>query len=565
MSALDHERDSQEWTLFINQILETFFSPDENDEQVFQQIRDSLNSFREQLANAAFQERLPRAVIVDWLRENLGNSRSSQRFLAGQVNICTLMPMRSIPFRVVALLGMNDSAYPRSIPPMGFDLMAKAPKKGDRSRRDDDRYLFLEALLSARDKMYISYVSRNVCDNGERFPSVLVSELQNLISEGFVCPSPSQHQEPPFEPLLNTLFHEHTLQPFHPDNFRSPANEIANPLQSFAAQWLPAAKGDGKAATAFLNEPLPPLQEPEPEQLFELELPLKGFTSFWMNPSEAFCQRRLKIYFDDKKEEVETREPFTLSNLNDWQLKDQLVNGYLQGMDDKQFRLQARAAGLLPHGNFGQLVMDDLQGEAQALASLVSPFLVGKQPEQEISLILNNSRLIGWLDNIYDSGLVFWRTGKLREKFRFQAWIQHLCYCASVDNPGHTYYLTLTESISFSPLNSEAALSLLAYMERLMGEGLTRPLPFFLRTAYTWIKESCDKGVAICDSHDVQAKAEKKAGDVFVGTDQMKGENQDPYIQRCWPDLDEAMPELKQLAEALLLPMYSHMNKLEID
>ncbi len=567
LAALDQPRDSQEWTLFINQILETFFSPDEDDEQVFQQIRNSLNSFREQLTNAEFQERLPRAVMVDWLKENLGNSRSSQRFLAGQVNICTLMPMRSIPFRVVALLGMNDSAYPRSLPPMGFDLMAKAPKKGDRSRRDDDRYLFLEALLSARDKLYISYVSRNVCDNSERFPSVLVSELQNLIQESFVnapC-SPEIDATESNQPLLDRLFHEHTLQPFHPDNFRSQVNYKDNPFQSFAGQWLPAARGEGKAASAFLSTPLPPLAEPEPEQIFELELPLKGFTSFWLNPCEAFCQRRLKIYFDDKDDEIETREPFTLNSLNDWQLKDQLVNGYLQGMDDKQFRQQARAAGLLPHGNFGQLVMNDLQTEARALADLVTPFLIGKQPEQEISLILNNSRLIGWLDNIYSDGLVFWRTGKLKEKFRFQAWIQHLCYCASVDNPGHTHYLTLTESITFSPLNGEAALSQLAYMERLMNEGLTRPLPFFLRTAWAWLKESCNKGLTISDSVDVQAKALKKATDEFEGTDRRDGEKQDAYIQRCWPDLELAMPELQALAQALLLPMYSHMKKLEND
>ena len=78
------------------------------------------------------------------------------------------MPMRSIPFHIVCLLGMNDGVYPRTVAPEGFDLMNGRARPGDRSRRDDDRYLFLEALLSAQQKLYISYVGRSIQDNTER-------------------------------------------------------------------------------------------------------------------------------------------------------------------------------------------------------------------------------------------------------------------------------------------------------------------------------------------------------------------------------------------------------------
>lgn len=72
------------------------------------------------------------------------------------------MPMRSIPFKVVCLLGMNDGVYPRQLAPLGFDLMSQKPRRGDRSRRDDDRYLFLEALISAQQTLYISYIGRSI-------------------------------------------------------------------------------------------------------------------------------------------------------------------------------------------------------------------------------------------------------------------------------------------------------------------------------------------------------------------------------------------------------------------
>lgn len=116
-------------------------------------------------------------ILRDDLAARLDQERISQRFLAGQINFCTLMPMRSIPFKVVCLLGMNDGVYPRTLPPLGFDLMAQQVKRGDRSRRDDDRYLFTEAILSAQQRLYISFIGRSIQDNSLRYPSVLVTEL----------------------------------------------------------------------------------------------------------------------------------------------------------------------------------------------------------------------------------------------------------------------------------------------------------------------------------------------------------------------------------------------------
>lgn len=109
----------------------------------------------------------------------LDQGKLSQRFLAGSVNFCTLMPMRAIPFRVVCLLGMNDGDYPRAQQPLDFDLMASDYRPGDRSRREDDRYLLLEALLSARDQLYVSWVGRSIRDNSERPASVLIGQLRD--------------------------------------------------------------------------------------------------------------------------------------------------------------------------------------------------------------------------------------------------------------------------------------------------------------------------------------------------------------------------------------------------
>ena len=122
------------------------------------------------------------------LSQTLEATQTSARFLAGAVNFCTLMPMRAIPFRTVCLLGLNDGDYPRQTLDMSYDLIQRFPRCGDRSRRDDDRYLFLEALESARERLHLSYVGRSVQDNQPLEPSVLLSTLRDYICAHFSLP-----------------------------------------------------------------------------------------------------------------------------------------------------------------------------------------------------------------------------------------------------------------------------------------------------------------------------------------------------------------------------------------
>ena len=121
----------------------------------------------------------------------------------------------AIPFRLVCLLGMNDGLYPRSQPPLGFDLMVNQARKGDRSRREDDRYLFLEALMAAQQQLYISYVAHSAIDNRSRMPSVLVTELLEYCQRSFCLEIDIEKAEPDQEQsLLTFITTEHPLVPY---------------------------------------------------------------------------------------------------------------------------------------------------------------------------------------------------------------------------------------------------------------------------------------------------------------------------------------------------------------
>ena len=180
-------------------------------------------------------------VFLAELEQSLSSKGVGQRFLAGYVNFCTLMPMRSVPFKVVCLLGLNDGDYPRQVVPVGFDLMriGKA-RRGDRSRRLDDRYLFLEAILSARKRLYLSFQGYSAKDNSERSPSILLSELLEYTEQTFCLAGDDVLPvKDCAENLLQHLYHEHALQPFNPVYFTPDRTTgIAN---SFQTHWLALA------------------------------------------------------------------------------------------------------------------------------------------------------------------------------------------------------------------------------------------------------------------------------------------------------------------------------------
>ena len=95
----------------------------------------------------------------------------------GAVTFAAMASLRNLPYRVVCAIGLNDGAFPSTQRPSEFDLMARDPRRGDRQRRIDERNVFLDLLLAARERLYLSYTGRSVRDNSPLPPSVLVAEL----------------------------------------------------------------------------------------------------------------------------------------------------------------------------------------------------------------------------------------------------------------------------------------------------------------------------------------------------------------------------------------------------
>lgn len=165
VTTLCDRRPVQEWIHTLTDLIEGFFAPDEREERDVQATRQALSQIGLDAAQAGFDRPVSLDVLTSGLRRLVEMPRWPGRFLTGGITCCALVPMRSIPFEVVCLIGMNDATFPRARRSLSFDRMAQDVRRGDRLRRDDDRYLFLEALLSARRCLYISYVGRHIREN----------------------------------------------------------------------------------------------------------------------------------------------------------------------------------------------------------------------------------------------------------------------------------------------------------------------------------------------------------------------------------------------------------------
>ena len=186
---LEQSMPPADWRDVFIELLERFIAVDEDAEQEVQQLRRSLENFGCLEERAGFAVPLELEVVRTHLENTLERTHAGGGFISGGVTFCAMLPMRSIPFEVVCLIGMNTAAFPRESTPLGFDLMARFPRPGDRSRRRDDKYLFLEALVSAARVFYISYVGQSVQDNSDIPPSVIVSELIDTIEGSYGIPA----------------------------------------------------------------------------------------------------------------------------------------------------------------------------------------------------------------------------------------------------------------------------------------------------------------------------------------------------------------------------------------
>lgn len=403
--VLQQAQTISQWQCILTQLTEDFFIHDEQTAETLLYIRNGI----QQLEDIPFTQPITAEVIAEVMTEKLNANDSSMRFLVGKVSFCTLLPMRSIPFRAVCLLGMNDGDYPRQHAVNSFDLMQYQRRKGDRSRRDDDRYLFLEALLAAQEYLYISYVGRSLVDNQAKEPSVLVSQLLDYLNDNL----DEQSRQYP-------LVQQHSMTIFSPQNF-------TKTHRTFAKEWLSLAQHAKREVEDFIQPSLSTESEPRVE--------LARLIRFVQNPVRFFFEQQLGVYFRAEEELINNSENFTLDKLALYNINDKLLICSEQETED--FFSQLKVKGILPRAAFGQIYETKVRSEIAEFRQVVNDYLQQPFDSEWIELPSQTTQgemiLYGNTDRLFHGKTqrVVWRVGALKDSYLIENWLYYLVQAAS--------------------------------------------------------------------------------------------------------------------------------------
>jgi exodeoxyribonuclease V gamma subunit len=545
--SLARQRSLKAWAVDLLGLLGAFFLANEESEREVQAIRQGVLHLNELAERSACGQEVGIRVIREYLDHILDQKGFGFGFMKGGVTFCAMLPMRSIPFKVICLVGMNGSAYPRQSKPLGFDLMAKRPRRGDRSRRNDDRYLFLEAILSSREKLYISYVGQDIRDNTAIQPSVLVSELMDYLESGF---------EVPGKELLDHILIKHRLQAFSPEYFNGRSRLFSYSKENFKVAQ--AMVKDRRGVAALISTGLT-----EPEEAWKT-IELEDLCHFFTNPSRYLLRKRLGIQLEERSMTLEEKEAFDVMALERYLLEESLLQKRLSGADLKAYLAPVKASGQLPHGAVGECVYHMLsEGVEHFVEKLDSFRSVGELAPLQGDLSFSGFRITGKLRGLYQDKMLCYRYSRLKARDYLRAWIRHLflnCHPAH-GYPAVTVLAGLDPEQRDRPLwtswEYEALENSAEILSDLLGKywaGLKMPLPLFPESSWAYafatLKESKPLQEGLI-----------RARRTYEGSDFSRGEGEDAYYQVSFRGKDPMDEGFVKITEEVFAPMLKHMKQ----
>ncbi len=562
LRRLSAPRPLARWRVDLLAALDALTRNPDDDDWLRQQVREVLDALGAEADAAGFHQAVALPALRAELEQRFASSPGASGFLSGAVTFCAMVPMRSVPFRVVCLLGMDDGAFPRGGPRPAFDLTARRPRVGDRDARDEDRYLLLEALLAARDDVLVLYTGRGQRSNERLPPAVPIGELIDELRAAFDLPAG------------HPLVQEHPLQPFSPLNFQSrdlPDGHQLAPL-SFDRRYLAGARllrADKRDATPFFEGAL---AAPTEERVVTVE----ELVRFFRNPTAWLLQDRLGVSLTERDEPLEDREPIELNALERWKVGNDDLDRQLEGVRVEDAWAAARAAGRLPLGTPGQCLFDEVARVVDPLRDAIAELQVGEQRSVGVDLRIpgvgGETRVLGRIRDVWTSGLVMHQYSRVSAHHQLGLWLRHLVlhladpeqYARHAHLVGRGYAgvqretlypienLAAFEADPFAgpdpsgpaaagaatddaaggggaghPARVGGALGHLARLLELFWYGQTRPLPFFPETSRVLARYRLQQG------RSRRKTMEEALADTWHGG-WMPGDKTDPHVARVY-------------------------------
>ena len=459
----------EDWASLLEQFSTLLFAEDDESGDGVRTLRVALAEFRELARQSGYDG----AVALKTVRRELGGLLKQRApavgFLRRGVTLTELVPLRSVPFRVVCLMGMSEDGFPRADDRPSFDLTRPDHKPGDRNKRDDDRHSFLQAVLCARDRLVITYSAPANNPRSGANPSPVVWELCETVQRYYTRPE-------------NELALGVTVHPLHP--FDSRYFDESGLARSSSERYLEIARALEEPSQAASRVELLAEAGTVQETLSASEL------SAWLwDPMKTFIQRVLRARFEGSDlyeptsalTEIGRREAAMVGNTSlSAGLRDVALDEYLG------------AAPEFPDGSWGALERQRLSGEIRVIRqqgdSLGSKQELGsKLVAAEIDGLVLESRI----DGLSDEQRVLCRFTKAGRRAELTTWIEHLLMQTSDELPNATHLIlreteTRAKVLSFSKV-TDARRQLQTLID-LYRRSLAAPLPLVGESSWLFVQ-----------------------------------------------------------------------------
>ena len=480
--ALSDPKPLERWTTAIAQAADKLTTTTDRDawqRRELQRLLDDVVAESGQPPTNPSSAELELADVRALLADRLRGRPTRANFRTGHLTVCTLVPMRSVPHRIVCLLGLDDDAFPRRARRDGDDLMLASPHVGDRDPRSEDRQMLLDALMAATERLIITYTGNDERTNVRRPPAVPVGELLDIIDRAVSCEN---------GPARAQVLVCHPLQPFDPRNFIPDALIERGPW-GFDRQALAGARaleGPRSEPGPFLLAPLPPMDEGVVE--------LDRLMRFVERPVRALLRDRLGISLSESFEETQDAMPVELDRLDEWEVGQRLLDGVLAGASlDACLRAEI-ARGSLPPGELARQPLARIATTVQRLVDEAKALGDGSPGSLDVNLELpDGRRLAGTVSGVRGDAIRAISYSRVRPRERLRAWVRLLALSAArPERPFESVVIGRAQAGAYSaevtlaripPLAQDpaarwrTALQNLEVLLDLYGRGMREPLP----------------------------------------------------------------------------------------
>ncbi len=516
------------WKEILYQLIEDFFHDYDEFQKDLILLREKITQLEKITTLVDITDNVSIEIIHHYFKENLNDEFQTNRYFRGGITFSTIQPLRNIPAKVICLLGMNDNEFPRNEHYNSFNILGKERRIGDRVKREEDQYLFLETIVSAQKYLLISYIGQNIRTNDVSEPSSSVCELMDYLKTQYG------------EKILNKIYFQHKLQSHNPIYFD---NQISKYFSYSSHDFQSQVK---KRLQKFYTDPMTSDIEIE-------EINIEDLIKTLSNSSQFFTEQILGAKIKNWTIDVKDAEAFELDNLEKYKINQFIQEQIIKESTPEFIYSILKAKDMLPVSFIGKQEFENLYNDMKKyldqplniLNNLSAKEFLSSNKSRSIDFEFNNIQFYGNIPSGNNYQILYSRYASFNGKDALRSWIYHIFNSITSNNSITICFTKKNEIKLFPELNINDAKVYLANIIELYRQSFKQPLLFFPNSSFEYMKSK---------NKIYQAKQK------WNGSYKFSGENEDPYYQLYFQEKDLDSIEFIEIAKNLLSPFGKHFE-----